>query len=364
MKDQLMDFYLEHKKNIWLGAAIFVAAVVAVVMFTIERGEQKEIEGTSNVLVDQQLANIQEHFSELEVRNLGYTENYPAFEITLFLKKPFVGKDTFDNLLYEYVELLKYKYNDDKEHVYLSGVKFRVYDRIENYAEGTNPRSVATYQLLTVDDKDLLEEYKDMNFMDLVWQESLQPKKVPKYEEYVISSDFQPYNLENRSPYTSQEYELFRKILLYGELKGSLEGGIDMFLFWDFGIPKSTTELLPYNDLIDFMNYGRAYGESMSIYTGLLPELQSKLAVENPRLLAYSLTGEVHEEKLEAKRALVRYDREYYLPIYVQEAQEIVNELGAEEGMTYIEELEVLKDEQPGAETDVEDVTSDLDAME
>lgn len=342
MKDKFLDFYYEHTKNFWLSLLVVGAVVLGIYMMTLENAESEQASGVVNQTFDYQLQTVQDTFSELMTMPVGYVDQYPAFEVTLFLKKPFITQSDFKAALNSYVELLKYKHNNSDTDTYLSGVRFKIYDRISNYEEGLNPRVTATYQLSNITDEKVLEEYADMVFSDLLWQESLQPKKAPNYQAYSLLDNFVAYNTENTTAFSQQEYTLYKKLLLYEELTGDAGRGLDVFMFWELGIPRSTTEYLPYFDLTDFKAIGRAYNESDAVYKGLKDELYAQLAIENPRLLAYVLTEQVYELKLDAKRALVALDREQFLPIYVEEAQRMVQELSHEEGLMYMEELDSL----------------------
>lgn len=344
MKEKLEEIYLVHAKKIWVAVILIVAISVATILIrTDKQGEIESLDLDSGML-EMRVKSVHDTFSLLQDYNLGYKDGRIAYEYDIYLKKPFITRSQFNSTLRDLIELLKYKYNDPSKDQYFVGLKVNVYDRHDNYLEANVlPRATALYQLRDEDDKKREGEDDYSSSVDLRWEHTIAQKKAPNYDAYTTITNYNELNLANNVPYSDKEYAVLRKLLLYQELEGSFNAGLNTFLFWELGIPRFESQFLIFSQFENFRSTAKGYGENLTIFDNQQEELYAEYSLKNPRLLAYVLTGMVYDEKLAAKKALVRKNRNYYLPIYVKEAQRLVRELGGESGVAALEELAELE---------------------
>lgn len=342
MKERFLEFYYNNTQIFWVVIIVLIAGTFGMVAMSDKKAEntQKETDITNTLSRDIEI--VHDTFSLLQEYPLGYTEGVHAVEYDIFLKKPFLTKAEYTKAVNSLIKLVKYKYNDEEAKSFIAGIKMNVYDRYENYTtEGVLPRTTVTYMLREEDEKAREDEDEYMAGYDMRWEHTLAQTKMPDYSTYVLYTDFKPYNIEEYTPFSDKEYELYRKLMLYKELRGSLNSGINAYMVWELGIPMDKRAV--FVELQEFVELGQEYGENSQIYKDQKSTLLKLMAVENPRYTAYIVTQKIYDDKLQAKRALVKENREYYLPLYVEEAQRIVKEVGGDAGIEAVEELTDLE---------------------
>lgn len=342
MKERFLEFYYTNTQIFWVVVILLVAGTFGAVAMSDKKSEESQKDTDIATTLEKDVELVHDTFSLLQEYQHGYIEGSYAIEYDLYLKKPFLKKAEYTKAVNSLIKLIKYKYNDADADSFIAGIKMNVYDRYENYNEkGVLPRTTVTYMLREEDEKTRKEEDKYMEGYDMRWEHTISQEKMPDYSTYVLYTDYKPYDVDDYSPFSEKEYELYRKLMLYKELRGSLNSGIKAYMVWELGIPMNKRAV--FVELRDFVGLGQQYGENSHIYKDQKSTLLKLMAVENPRYTAYIVTKKIYDDKLQAKRALVKENREYYLPLYVAEAQRIVKEVGGDEGITALEEITELE---------------------
>src|SRR5699024_4248089 len=177
-------------------------------------------------------------FSQLDEIDVSVYSDYPAYEVSLFLKKPFINKKEFEDRLKDFIDMYKWKNNG-----MLSGMEIEVYDRKEVYDKDLKPRATV-YYAEELSDEDLTDESdggtrekgEDTNRMN--YQDTIGEEEKPDYDDYDLTiHEFKNMTpKEEVDPLTDQEFSFYLKMDLYRTLMGgSRYGSAKTYLEWDLG---------------------------------------------------------------------------------------------------------------------------------
>lgn len=328
MVDKVLDIWDDYKRYIILGAVGVLLVFLLVVVLTDNEGEE-ELTPTDEVMNAKDRAEELSHiFSELGSREITSNNGLIAYEVSLYVKEPFITNQELTNALEEYVELLKWKVNDDKAKRYLTGLDIKLYDREILYEQDLMVNGAAKYMLKEEDKKKRKKEDKYTEEEDLRWEHTITQKKEPNYEEdYQLFIDYR-YLTEKTGvvPLSDEEFEFLLKILKYQAIAGGNYGNaVKTYLEWDLGAKDTgILGIIVQNEFEEFLKRHREIGGEMNYYTGTVVDrdrLVNEMAVENPRFLVFGLLGEIIDDKVEAKKRLIEIDRERYIDIYVEDAK-------------------------------------------
>src|SRR5699024_2170221 len=116
---------------------------------------------------------LDETFSLLEELDVTAQKEFPAYNISLYLKKPFINQRELELELEKFLEIYKWKTNNS-----LSGMKIQIYDRKEVFDRDLKPRATVYYaEKLTEEDlkdeedggtRERGEDTNEMNFQDTI----------------------------------------------------------------------------------------------------------------------------------------------------------------------------------------------------
>lgn len=338
----------------YVVAGLILALFIGIMVF-IRVGEGVEgnplVEGVKKDTIEEVEAmkevtgNVDDVFSLLGERRVGTHEEFPAYEIDIFLKKPFIHEADFKDALKEYIEIYKWK-----ENYKLSGLKIRVYDRKQVYDENLLPRA-SVYYFEEIDPEQLLTEeeggerlYGDDVMADN-FLETIEAGEKPSYGNYDIRIDgFKDLEL-NKSivPLTDQEFAFYLKMEMYQTiLGGSKYGGAKLYLQWDLGKDVYKDGIVAIER--EFENFNKRHldiGGQHGYYENEYI-LKQQLAVEKPQFLLFALTNNVVDDPLDAQRELIKEDPELFKDVLEENIEEQVQDLVDDEDDEDEEEEEVI----------------------
>lgn len=351
MKDTLLDlwdtvrYWVEDNKQIAVGILIIIAFIGFIIFMYMPKPESSKLIKNSkpNTLEEVKemkdvTESLDEDFSILDERKEGSQEKYPAYNLSLYMKKPFMNEDDLKKDIEKLIEIYKWKtdYN-------LSGMKIQLYDRKEVFEKDYLPRTTIYYSWKITEDA-IKEEDEGGTFIygddiqDITYQDTIEAGKKPEYEEYVLDlGQFQQMkNDESITPLSDQEFSFYLKMHLYNELKeGSDYGGARMYLQWDLGrsltkdgITAIVKEFREFQDRHLKLNGQREYIENLEF-------VKRDLAKESPQFLLFAETGEIVDDPLDAQKKLIEFSSGIYtkpLEDYIEEkSQDITDEVTEQE---------------------------------
>lgn len=330
LKDTVLEFVGEYRKFIFMGlGAIVVGFLLWAVLSEGKTGEKEKIGSREELEVSLEKAReLQETFSEFDKVQVAPSSKMVAYDINLYIKKPFLSKSEVDKAVSDYIELLKYQTNDEKTDTYLVGARITIYDREEVYRKGLAELGTFTYMLKEEDEKKKKKEDEYLTGEDMRWEYTITQTKKPDYEKYFIKGIYTEMKPKlGVTPLSDEEFSFYLKLNKYSALRGgSLNGGVKLYLQWDLGRDTSkdglvviTKEFKKFTDRVTELKGSKKY------YTDL-QKLKQELSVENPRFLVYALTGEVIDDKVTAKRRLIKLDSKFYLKAYLEDAKKKLKE--------------------------------------
>src|SRR5699024_6979674 len=324
-------YWIVDNKQI-VGAVILVALVVVIIVFAktkgdsnrltpeVESGTMQEVKAMKDVSEE-----LDETFSMLDEINATVHHDYPAYEISLFLKKPFINKKEFEDRLKDFVDMYKWKTNDS-----LSGMEITVYDRKEVYDKDLKPRAFVYYaeelseeDLTDVSDGGTRERGEDTNRMN--FQETIGKDEKPDYDDYDLTiHEFKKMTpKEEVEPLTDQEFSFYLKMDLYRTLMGrSRYGSAKTYLEWDLGKDVYKDGIVAIErEFEEFDERHTELGGQDTYYDNELL-LKQEMVIENPQFLLFVTRDEVEDDPIEAQKKLLEADPELYkkpLQEYIEE---------------------------------------------
>lgn len=369
-------YWLEDNLQWVLAAALLVGFVCVMFVFTSKGKNEVEplVKGVKgNTLeeveaVKELSAEIDDVFSLLEERRVGVSEEYPAYELDVYLKKPFIREKEFKDALKTYVEIYKWK-----EEYQLSGLKIRVYDRKEVFDKNLVPRSTVYYYKKLDTNKMLTEEeggerlYGD-DVVDINFRETIDLGEKPNYKDYEIRVGvFKTLNnAKSVTPLTDQEFSFYLKMDMYSTiLGGSKYGGASLYLQWDLGKDVYKDGIVAIER--EFERFEKRHieiGAQQNYYDNPFI-LKQQLAVEKPQFLLFALTKQVVDDPLDAQRELIKEDPELYRGVLEEHIEEQLKEFTEEEKEEAEENKETTEqDEQQVKDTGVENESEEKENSE
>lgn len=289
---------------------------------------------------------LDDTFSLLDEYNEGSSLDYPAYNISVYLKKPFI---TEEDLMHEVNKLIDiYKWKEDFN---LSGMKIQVYDRKEVFDMGLAPRATLYYyKSLTEDVLTPVEEggsyvYGE-DIYEMNFRETVEAGEKPDYDEYELNlGNFEAMRYkEDVIPLSDQEFSFYLKMHIYNELKGGSDySGAQLYLQWDLG--RSVTEGGVNTIVREFRKFQNRHLElrGQREYIENMEYFKRDLAIKKPQFLLFAETGMVVDDPLEAQKELINFNSSMYLkPLeeYIEDQSQEVSEQLKEEEQKRLEEDE------------------------
>ena len=324
-KDRILEWVITYKKYLLIGVgAVVVGFLMWVVLSEGKPGEPEKSGSREELDVSLEKAReLQEVFSEFSRMQIAPSNTLVAYEVDLYLKKPFLSDSDFKKYIEDYVELLKYQVNDKKTGVSLLGVLINVYDREQIYEENLKPRGSVEYQLAEEDKKKSKKEDKYLKDQDMRWDHTITQTEAPDYTKYRYRVNYtEMKSVLGITPLSDEEFEFYLKLSKYAKLQGhSIKGAINLYLAWDLGSHSSLDgAVIIDREFSQFISRHEALGGEREYYDNIYA-LKKQVAVENPRFLVYALTGEIIDDKVLAKRRLIKLDAEFYLNTFIEDAK-------------------------------------------
>lgn len=327
LKDKILDFWGDYKKYIVVGILLVVVIFLAYVAIVDKKYEETGGKKVGIVEDYEKMVNkskeISYIFSEFSTYNVGNSTKLPAYEVNLYLKQPFISSAEFDTAIDDYIELLKWRVNDEKTKTYLAAVRINVYDREIIYRKNLEPRAYIEYKWREEDEKKKKKSDEFLQDTDLRWEQTVSNKKEPDYEKYYTNVKFESLDTgKGIEPLSDEEFAFLLKLDLYGSVNdGDVVAGIITYLEWDLGRNLSKSGIT--SILREFYTFtARHYriGGQTRYYEDKYA-VRRELAISNPRFLVFALTKEVMDDELTAKRRLIKLDAKQYLPLYIEDAK-------------------------------------------
>lgn len=370
-KDELMYRIKENKLAVYL----IVGFIVLIIVLFAFKPSAEEDAGKDVVSMSNKYQKIEKEletdFSVLNVSTNSTTyQNRPVVTYDLYLKNPFITSEQYDYDIQKFIDLVKWKYSNPDNDVYLSAISIKVYDRKILFDRGILPRDFVTYALDSVpeDDAEMQDVYDNSKNpkADMLDYSSRQ-KDVPDYSKYVIKQSFTPMeNSEDNPPLTDDEVLFLLKIIDYNILqdKDITETSISMekLLLWEYGLDISNYKDITNKDLKEYSisigitsqkdveklmqrfvdsynNQFSLYPENESYYTSVY---RNSLIVKYPKLVNYLVNNHISKNNLDAKKQLIKTpvsqslldnfnsDNKSYLQIFIDDAIEKLNSVNME----------------------------------
>lgn len=311
--------------NIQMVVAGTVLAIFITIMIFVKVGEGQDndmlVEGVKRDSLEEveAMAEVSEEvddvFSLFAERRVGTHEEFPAYEVDVYLKKPFITEKELKEVLKQYIELYKWKNNFN-----LSGLKIQLYDRKEVYEKNLEPRAVIHY-FKEIDREKLLteEEGGERLFGDDVladnFLDTIEEGKRPEYNNYGMRIDgFKPLDTtKGIVPLTDQEFSFYLKMDMYKTLLGgSKYGGAKLYLQWDLGKNIYKDGIVAIEREFEHFNQRHLDIGGQRDYYDNEYVLKQELAVDKPQFLLFALTGKIEDDPLDAQRELIKEDPELF----------------------------------------------------
>lgn len=361
--EKIWYWIVDHKQIV--GAAAII--IVLVYLFVIAKGGSDsnrltpEVEPNTMAEVEamkEESEELDKTFSQLDEIDVSVYSDYPAYEVSLFLKKPFINKKEFEDKLKDFIDMYKWKNND-----MLSGMEIEVYDRKEVYDKDLKPRATV-YYAEELSDEDLTDESdggtrekgEDTNRMN--FQDTIGEEEKPDYDEYDLTiHEFKNMTpKEEVDPLTDQEFSFYLKMDLYRTLMGgSRYGSAKTYLEWDLGKDVYKDGIVAIErEFEEFDERHTELGGQDSYYDNELL-LKQDMVVSNPQFLLFVEKDEVEDDPIKAQKKLLEANPELYkkpLQEYIENRSEDISE-----------EFEGLEDEE-GEENGDTDTDEDTDNEE
>jgi len=368
----LWDNFLENKQ-LYIGILLIIALLVGYIYVksvtyepnrltpNAEPGTVEEVSAMKEV--SEELDNT---FSRLDMINATVNEKYPAYEVYLYLKEPFITKLDLENKLKDYIDIFKWKTNNT-----LSGLKIYIYDRKEVYDKDLKPRATVYFSekltsedLLDVSeggDRERGEDTNEMNFRDTIGKD-----EAPDYEDYdIVVREFRPMRYKDGvEPLTDQEFSFYLKLDMYSTLiGGSRYGGAKTYLQWDLGKDVYKDGVVSIErEFKDFRDRHLELNGQVSYYDNEYL-LKQDLVIENPQFLLFVTEGEVEDDPIEAQRKLLESNAELYkkpLEDYIENKSNELSKEFEDDGEDE-ENEEGIEDNEDGEENEYEVETDEED---
>jgi|SRR5690625_89746 len=365
MKDTLLDlwdtfrYWVEDNKQTAAGIVVLIIFLVILVYVLLPKPEGSElVEGVKPYTIAEVEAmkevstELDNTFSLLRVLNEGSQAEYPAYTVSVYLKKPFI---TEEDLMFEVEKLIDiYKWKSDFR---MAGMKIKIFDRKEVFDKDFEPRATMYYAKKLTEETIKEEEdggsyvygedVQEMNF-----RETIEAGEDPDYGEYELNlGAFRAMDKkENIIPLSDQEFSFYLKMHLYNTLKdGSDYAGAQLYLQWDLG--RSLTKGGVNSIVKEFRKFQDRHLElrGQREYIDNLEYVKRDLAVERPQFLLFAETNQVIDDPLEAQKELIKFNPDVYLKP-LQEYIDVKSDDIADE----IEEEEKRKAEEAEKETQFE----------
>lgn len=370
-KDELMYRIKENKLAVYLLVG-FIVLIIVLFAFkpSAEEDAGKDVVSMANKYQKIE-KEIESDFSVLNVSTNSTTyQNRPVVSYDLYLKNPFITTEQYNYDIQKFIDLVKWKYSNPDNNVYLSAVSINVYDRKILFDRGVLPRDFVTYALDSVleDDttmKDVYDNSKNPK-ADMIEYSSRQ-KDVPDYSKYVVKQSFTPMeSSEDNPPLTDDEVLFLLKIMDYNILQNrditETSISIEKLLLWEYGLDTSNYEDITNKDLQEYsisigitsqkdveklmQRFIESYNNKFSLY----PENESyyksvyrnSLIVKYPKLVNYLVNNHISKTNLDAKKQLIKTpvsqslledfnsDNKSYLQIFIDDAIEKLNSVNME----------------------------------
>ena len=373
VKDKLEDVWYSFldNKQLYLGILLVVVVVSFYIFVKVTSYEPNRLtpdvepntveEVSAMKEVTKELDNT---FSRLDMIDITVSEEYPAYEVYLYLKEPFIDQFELEEKLKDYIDIFKWKTNDT-----LSGLKIYIYDRKEVYDKDLKPRATVYFsEELTEEDltdeedggeRELGEDTNEMNFQDTIGRED-----DPDYEEYdLIVREFDQMKYKDGvEPLTDQEFSFYLKMDMYSTLLGgSRYGGARTYLQWDLGkdvykdgIVSIEKEFEEFKDRHLELNGQVTYYDNEYL-------LKQEMVIDNPQFLLFVTEDEIEEDPLEAQKRLLELNEDLYkrpLEEYVEDKSNDLSEEfegeGTEEGTNGENGNEEDSDEEDESDYEIE----------
>lgn len=274
---------------------------------------------------------LDEVFSTLQELRLGSKEEYPAYDVSLYLKKPYMDDRELRSALDRYIEISKWRDN-----YMLSGMKIKIYDRREVFEKDLKPRATV-YYMEKLTDKDMLdvseggERVQGEDIMEIVLQRTIEVGKEPKYQDYAMRvHGFKALNQNNNiTPLTDQEFSFYLKMDLYRTIVGgSRYGSARLYLQWDLGKDVYQDGIVAIER--EFQAFQARHvdsGGQTSYYDNELLAMQD-LSITHPQFLLFAIGKKVEDDPLDAQMELIRLNQSLFrrtLEKHVEEQSEIIS---------------------------------------
>ncbi|MCY8636571.1 hypothetical protein MOD96_01980 [Bacillus sp. S17B2] len=335
--DNVRYFVEDHKR--WFGwgiAAVLIGLLILVLVLPDKSGSAGVGSNTNNELKELKAGSkeLEEVFSQLQETPVGTSDSLPAYEVSLYLKQPFISEDDLTADIQKYVDLMKLKVNDDKNDKYLLGLKIKVYDRKIVFDKDLTPRATAYYMLKKESSKDSKTEdqYDSLGDQDeLIWDKTLQQTKNPNYKEdyqLLVNGFSELDDSQKITPLSDEEFAFYLKLNMYNSLMGDTYGGAQLYLQWDLGRNVSNDGVVAIVN--EFENFEKRQTDigGLDDYYDNVDYLKQDLAIKNPQFLLFATTNEVVDDAQEAQKKLIESDPDLYTQVIEDHIQEKADQLG------------------------------------
>lgn len=302
----------DNKKKI----VVFIAALIGIglgIMLVVKeqnKGVPQSPEEVAKYLIDES-EELKESFSKLEEFNTGGTGKHPVYEVSLYLKKPFLTDSEVSSLLSKYVEVQKVL--DKQEGKTLRGIKFTLYDRKILYDKGLTPRGEFAYQWkreeINPDDMFKVDGVDTENIFDASWRLTTEDKGKPDYDKYSLQGSYRQVKPKNGiQPLSDQEFEWYLKFDEYRQIANPVE----LLLVWDFGAyGKIGSKSAIKRQFKEFEDRLVRMGDQRSFWD--YPQgIKKRWVIDYPQLLYYAETGQVAQDDMDARRKLLKLNPNLY----------------------------------------------------
>lgn len=273
-------------------------------------------------------------FSELAVVNTSGDKKYPVLEIALYNKQPFMESADLELNMFDYLQLLKLKYNDEKDGVKIRAVRVKLYDRQIVYENGLKPNGTYMYLLKNEEFKEdkSSDKYEDANKsqLDITWDYTVNYEGKVDYSKYQEVFDYQELKLDpSVEPLSDEEFAWFLKLDKYVALSGGVQGAGKLYLQWELGA--NTTKggyLVVVNTFKAFVDRLTKLEAFDSYYSEEEIMLKRDLIITNPQFLLYVETDEIEENPFKARNKLLKINPDLFSDVLETWTEEFAEEYG------------------------------------
>lgn len=366
MFEEIKYYIQDNGKKVFM---IFVIIALIILMFVLQnQNKQSSLDGQITAEeITTASKELQKNFSIISLQNVAYKDGKYALDIDLFLKTPHLSYNDMDMYINQYLDILKKQYNNKEKNKFIQAVNIRIYDRILIYEKDLEPRGRFEYKYTAKKVAEILgKDFEELDGIDYQREEALKNEKYPDYEkDYEIILQYAEYKDSTVTPLSTQELEFLLKMEVYKAFKESTQSYISAYFEWEYGVLLKDDQYLrtTLRDVFDaFQKRNTDTGGHLIYYDTEVRKnkLEKDLAINNPRFLYFILSGQHVEDKVEAKKGLMEYNKEKYLQIFIDDAIEKVRENSDDiSSIKALEDLNIESDLWTNGDADV-----DLDSIE